>query len=152
MHIRAPVDTDWPRISALAEASVADVLATGTQDEWVANRRKPVATEQHHFVLADAHDVVGYGALEKAPDAPGGLYRMFVVTSPNDLQVIGHEVFEELQSLAMRRGVLRSCFIEYAGDVRLRDFLCARGYEITRTFSVEQNTSLVMFEKSHTGI
>ena len=109
MSLRPPSENDWSRIKMIADASVADVEGAGVQEEWLRNRRaNSTIGYQKHFVYEDSGTIRGYGALERAPDAPDGHCRMFVVTAPNDLDTVGEILFEELQVVAINMAVCSS--------------------------------------------
>jgi hypothetical protein len=146
---RAPRDEDWETVLALANRSVGDVDVAPPQDEWLANRRAfAKGGEQHHFVAVIGATVVGYGALEHAPEAAPGSYRLFVVTAPAELDSVGVRIFERETTLLEELGATASWFVEYVDDRRLNEFIRARGYTEARRISHE-GVPLVVLARDH---
>lgn len=151
LEFRAPEETDWSSILALAERSVADVPGAPPQNEWLTNRQGFAAVgEQHHFVVCRAGAMVGYGAVEHAPDAPAGAYRMFVVTAPDDLPTVGLAIYTRAGEILDDVRASASWFVEYSDAARLNEFISARGYTATRRFR-HGGADLVVLSKRHDG-
>jgi len=151
MQKRSLEPDDWPRVKELADMSVADVPGAGPQDDWLTNRKQfTTLGEQQHFVCVDDDRIVGYGSLERATDAPAGHCRMFLVTAPEHLDSVGPFIFEELQELASRRNISRSCFVENS-EHPLLDFLRKRGYRDCGTIALESDVSATVVERFHAG-
>jgi hypothetical protein len=122
------VESDWPAILALANASVAHVPGAGTQEEWFENRRAfdLSAGTQEHYLLEDSGEIVGYGSVEQNAD---GEFRMFLVALPERLDTVGERLYDENLALAKARGAPRIWFTEYADDAALVRFAMAREFD-----------------------
>jgi hypothetical protein len=149
MMVRAPQADDWNRILDVANASVGDVPNAGLQDKWLGNRRDFDGGVQDHFVVTEDGSVVGYGAIENAPDAPPDAYRVFIVAAPTTLARIGDEMYGRAAGLLARRRAAASWFVEYAADARFVTFIQSWGYTETRRF-VHDGRQLVVMSKQHT--
>ncbi len=142
---RTPHDRDWPAILDLANRSVADVPGAGTQEEWLHNRRDfPEKGYQYHVVLADGDDVLGYGAMEHAEEAPSDAYRLFVVTLPERLGGIGLQIHGHLHQKLCELGAAGAWFVEYAEDRVLTSFLRDLGYRELRRFLLESGVEAIV--------
>ncbi|HJN52003.1 MAG: hypothetical protein QGI68_12020 [Pseudomonadales bacterium] len=152
MQFRSPRDGDWSTILTIANRSVFDVPGAGEQDQWLSNRRSfSKRGFQHHFVLADDHNVFGYGAVEHATDAPPDSYRIFVVTYPEHLQDYGAGIYEYAERKLIELGAANARFVEYAEDHRLNSFILARGYAEIGRFQLDSGQEAVVLSKDYSS-
>lgn len=142
------VESDWPAILALANASVAHVPGAGSQEEWYENRRRFDRSkgEQHHYVLVESGDgeISGYGSVERSPN---GEFRFFIVTLPVRLDTVGERLYEENVKLACELGADRVWFTEYADDPVLLAFARARGFEEFGRLRLEDGVEAITLMK-----
>jgi predicted nucleotidyltransferase len=150
MEIRRPRAEEWGAILAVANEAVGAVRGSGSQEEWLRNRRDFSSRgSQSEFVCIDSGEVVGYGAAERGDEAPADDYRLFVVTSPERLRSVGERILGELNGYLARVNARRSWLREYAADVELTNFLIAHGYKVIEYFELEGGTRAVVLEKLH---
>lgn len=150
MTLREPTDSDWDRILELANESVSEVPAAGTQEEWLHNRRN-FKGEQHHYVYVDDEDgiIKGYCAVERAADDPERHWRLFVVTKIDDLTTIGETMFAKLDAILEQANVGRSRFVEHSTNQILGRFIRNHGYREVRRFDMKEGGEAAIFEKFH---
>jgi GNAT superfamily N-acetyltransferase len=151
LRLRAVRDDDWPAILAVANHSVADVSGAGSQEEWVSNRRRfdPTRGFREHFLaISDNDEIVGYGAIESAGAIDDGEFRMFVVTPPERLTVVGDFLYRSAIEALARVGARRVRLTEYAADHRLRAFAEARGFIEHERFRIANGIEIVTLLKN----
>jgi hypothetical protein len=154
IRLRSVRAEDWPAILAIANRSVAHVPGAGPQDDWVSNRRQFDSTRgfREQFVAhgPDDRDIVGYGAIEsiESPAAGQGLdFRMFIVTPPERLSVVGDLLYRSALEVLARVGARRVRLTEYAADQPFRAFAEARGFIEHQRFRIADGNEVVTLLK-----
>jgi hypothetical protein len=151
IRLRSVRDEDWPVILAVANRSVAGVPGAGTQEEWESNRRRFDATRgfREHFVaeITDQAEVVGYGAVESMSTGERDELRMFIVTPPERLSVVGELLYRSAMTVLARARVRRVRLTEYAGDQPLRAFAEARGFSEQHRFQIADGNEVIVLVK-----
>lgn len=145
--LRAPVQSDWNAILALAHLAVP-FDPEGNQG-WLENRRK-FEGRRHHQVAEDESGAVrGYGAVEEGDLE--GTYRTFLVMAPGDLPTVGDLLFERLLSEVTELGASLLWAREYAEDVALRTFLQERGFVERNRFTLPEHMEMVVLTRDLTA-
>ncbi len=135
---------DWHAILRLADASLEGVAGAPSQEEWLGNRRNfPESGTRRHFVAADGDVIAGYAAIERLPDTPKDVFRLFVVTVPQMRQTLGKAMLRELRRHLLDAGTRRVRMVEFEADTEFRAFLRACGFRESQTFAMADGTSLV---------
>lgn len=145
ISIRTPEEADWPAIFEVAMRAVPD--SEQENREWWHNRKSLDESRQrrYHIVAEDeSGEVRGYGAVEEGPDP--GLFRMFVVASPEEISSgLGDLIYEhllgELHDLKTRVVWVR----EQTRDP-IVDFFRTKGFQERTRFLLENgNQAIVLF-------
>ena len=151
VSFREPTDDDWPVILGIANRALAHVPGALPQTEWLENRRASAGHgTQQHFVHVERDEVVGYGAMEAARDAPGA-YRLFVVTAPEHLERIGGAIYRELYSRLAQIGATKAWFVEFAADAQFTAFIRARGFTEARRFPLASGEPAIVLARTLGG-
>ncbi len=143
--LREPRPADWQAIRRLATAAVEHIPGAPNQDDWVSNRRDFVG-EQAHCVAELGGEVVGYAAVERRPEEPEGLYRVFVVTAWRDTPEVADPLYESVAEELERRGARRAWLRELADDEIVIRFMAERGFRVRERYS-HSGTELIALEK-----
>ena len=90
---------------------------------------------------------MGYGAVESEfAQRPGG-YRIFIVTSPDQLDQVGPVLYERAMSALSELGARQAWLIEYAEDDHFIGFLGRLGFGQVRRFRLESGVECVVLAK-----
>jgi hypothetical protein len=101
----------------------------------VANRRG-FRGHRTHLVAEVGGRVVGYAGLERRPDDPAGVYRIFLVTDWRDRPDVPTALYERLETELRRREARSAWLREYAADAVIAEFVRARGFEVTERYEL----------------
>ena len=126
MRTRRPTDADWPTILALADVALPQ--APDGNNAWLDARRAFSVSSRsgvQHLFLDDGEGVLAFGAVEQM----GTLrFRLFLVTRPDQLDLIGDEVLSVLAAEAVDLGADKLWMREHADDP-LVEFARKRGFQ-----------------------
>jgi hypothetical protein len=147
--LREPREEDWPAILTLANQSVRGVTGAGSQEEWLANRKRS-SPLRRQFVAVEADVLVGYAAIESS-DRVEHAFRLFVVARPERRARIGPLLYAKLESLLADLSAAEAWFIEYASDLGLLAFLAERGFQEVRRFRSQDGAECVVLSKRLDG-
>jgi hypothetical protein len=147
---RAPSETDWPAVLALANASVAALPHVGTQEEWLGNRRgfDAATGARHHLVPVRDGVVEGYGSIESGAGPGPHSYRMYLVTRPEHYPSVGQVLCEALSARLQERGATEAWLIEHVGDRAVVSFALERGFREARRMRLQEGTEALVLTKS----
>jgi RNA polymerase sigma factor (sigma-70 family) len=127
-RLRPSGEKDWVPVGALA------LLHHGEED-WLRERRGFDAGERIRRQYVAEHsgsgEILGYGCVEQTPYRPR--YRMFLVADPRWLRDgVGDLLLDRLLADLRAVDAVTVALEEHAGREDLRDFLCGRGFAVTR--------------------
>lgn len=147
---RAPSETDWPAVLALANASVAALPHVGPQEEWLGKRRgfDAATGAQHHLVAVRDGVVEGYGSTESGAGSGPSSYRMYLVTRPEHYASVGQVLYEALSAGLQERGATEAWLIEHVGDRAVVPFVLERGFREARRMRLPEGTEALVLTKS----
>jgi|SRR5579884_2545549 L-amino acid N-acyltransferase YncA len=149
IKLRKAVETDWPAILEVANAAVPE--SPRENQQWLSNRMRFDQTGyiRRHYVALEAATgkVIGYGAIEGGKEA--GRYRLFVVTSPDQLatgagDLLYNQLIADLSTLNASAIWAR----ESAHDALLLNFLSQHGFHETGRFQLpDGGVEVVVMER-----
>ncbi len=149
IKLRKAVETDWPAILEVANASVPE--SPRENQQWLSNRMRFDQTgyTRRHYVALDAATgkVIGYGAVEGGQET--GRYRLFIVMPPDRLTTDAGDLL--YNQLIADLSALRASSIwarEAARDTALLSFLSQHGFQETSRFPLpDGGVEVVVMER-----
>jgi L-amino acid N-acyltransferase YncA len=149
IKLRKAVETDWPAILEVANAAVPE--SPRENQQWLSNRMRFDQTGyiRRHYVALEAATgkVIGYGAIEGGQEA--GRYRIFVVTSPDQLAIgAGDLLYNQLIADLSTLNASAIWARESARDALLLNFLSQHGFHETGRFQLpDGGVEVVVMER-----
>ena len=141
--ILPPGDQDWP--SVLAVANLSAPAKADANPSWLDNRRAFQGNGAQLVARDDSGVIIGFGAIEETQT---GSYRVFVVTSIDDLKSTGLELWEYLASELDRRGAMRVWAREERQDVELLRFFEGLQFVAAPVTRHDSGIDVVLLERS----
>jgi hypothetical protein len=133
MRSRTPVESDWPAIRALANQALPN--APDGNNAWMAARKAFASGSKrgvHRLFEDDKGSPLAFGAIEETGH---GRARLFLVTHPDRLEIVGDEVLRVLIADANDKGATAVWMREHIEDP-LVPFALKRGFTELQRYSL----------------
>jgi N-acetylglutamate synthase-like GNAT family acetyltransferase len=136
---------DWDILLDLANQAVP--FAPQENEEWLEYRKAFDESKRtrRHYLAFDGATPVGYGALEQQGDT-ADLLRVYVVTSPDNLNGVGDLLYTQLLQDAQELKATTLWAREFQDDKPICDFFTSHGFVEDQRFTLPDHLPMVVFK------